>query len=108
MKPYDRVTILRNRHRARDLRIFRARVQGYFEQLAYETENQPADWESLRAARAEINRMLPRVIQIVQAADLGGWAPPHPAGTPPAAPWRSSRTSSARSTPRAPTRKSWT
>ena len=83
MKPYDRVTILRNRHRARDLRIFRARVQGYFEQLAYETENQPADWESLRAARAEINRMLPRVIQIVQAADLGGWAPPsgrNPAG----------------------------
>ncbi|HXV85222.1 MAG TPA: hypothetical protein VD793_00910 [Gemmatimonadales bacterium] len=75
MQPYDRVTILRNRYRARDLRIFRARVQGYFELLAYESENQPADWEALRAARAEINQLLPRVIQIVKAADLGGWAP---------------------------------
>ena len=75
MQPYDRVTILRNRFRVRDLRVFRTRVQNYFEQLAYETENQPGDWEGLRAARAEINRMLPRVVQIVQAADLGAWAP---------------------------------
>jgi hypothetical protein len=72
MQPYDRVTILRNRFRARDLRIFRARVQAYFEQLEDDAENLPVDWERVRAARAEINRMLPRVVQIVQAADLGG------------------------------------
>jgi hypothetical protein len=75
MQPYDRVTILRNRVRARDLRIFRARVQRYFELLEDETEGQPGDPDGLRAARAEINRMLPRVIQIVEAADLGGSAP---------------------------------
>jgi hypothetical protein len=83
MQPYDRVTILRNRFRARDLRIFRARVQAYFEQLEDDAENLPVDWERVRAARAEINRLLPRVVEIVQAADLGGAtaAPPHnPAG----------------------------
>jgi hypothetical protein len=71
MKPYDRLTIVRNRHRARYLRIFRSRVQAYFEQLEYDTEDLPVDWTGVRAARAEIHRMLPWVIQIVQAADLG-------------------------------------
>ncbi len=71
MKRYDRLTILRNRHRARQLRIFRGRVQAYFEQLEYDAEGLPVDWDGVRAARAEINRMLPWVVQIVQAADLG-------------------------------------
>jgi len=71
MKPYDRVTIIRNRHRARDLRVFRARVQAYFEQVADDGEDLPVDWEGVRGSRAAINRMLPRVVQIVLAADLG-------------------------------------
>jgi hypothetical protein len=71
MKPYDRLTIIRNRHRARDLRIFRGRVRAYFEHFEYDAEDLPVDWEGARAARAAIHRMLPRVIQIVRAADLG-------------------------------------
>ncbi|MBI2403533.1 MAG: hypothetical protein HYV20_12535 [Gemmatimonadetes bacterium] len=71
MKPYDRVTLIRNRYRARDLRIFRARVEAYFEQVVDDGEGLPVDWHGVRAARAQINRMLPRVVQIVQAADLG-------------------------------------
>jgi hypothetical protein len=71
MKPYDRLTIVRNRHRARYLRIFRNRVQAYFEQLEYDADGLPVDWAAIRAARAEINRMLPWVVQIVEAADLG-------------------------------------
>jgi len=71
MKPYDRVTIIRNRHRARNLRVFRARVEAYFEQVFDDGDDLPVDWEGVRGARAEINRMLPRVAQIVQAADLG-------------------------------------
>jgi hypothetical protein len=67
MKSYDRVTILRNVFRARDLRLFRERVQDYFDQLEHE--------EDTRATRAEINRMLPRILEIVQAADLAGPAP---------------------------------
>lgn len=74
MQPYDRITILRNRFRARDLRVFRDRVRRYFEQLEYETESQPVDRDALQTARAEINRMLPRITQIVEAADLGGSA----------------------------------
>jgi hypothetical protein len=70
MNPHDRLTIVRNRHRARDLRIFRGRVRAYFEQLECEAEGLEVDWEGVRGARAEINRMLPRVVQIVDAADL--------------------------------------
>jgi len=71
MKPYDRLTIIRNRYRARDLRIFLARVEAYSEQVVDDGEDLPVDWQGVRAARAQINRMLPRVVQIVQAADLG-------------------------------------
>lgn len=74
MIPYGRLTILRNRHRARDLQIFRERVQAYFEQFALDAEGLPVDWEGAQAARAEINRMLPRIVQIVEAADLGASA----------------------------------
>lgn len=84
MKPYDKLTIFRNRHRARDLRIFRERVENYFEQFEYDADELPVDWESARDARAGINLMLPRVIQVVQAADLGSTAMtaanPGPAG----------------------------
>lgn len=71
MKPHDRITIIRNRYRARDLRAFRSRVDSYFEQLADEGEDLGVDWEGVRAARARINQMLPRVVQVVEAADLG-------------------------------------
>jgi hypothetical protein len=70
MKPYDRLTIIRNRHRARDLRAFRELVEIYFERSEVALDDLPVDWEGARAARAQINRMLPRVVQIVHAAGL--------------------------------------
>jgi len=76
MKPHDRLTIIRNRYRARDLRIFRARVEAYFDQVVDDGQDLPVDWQGVRAARAQINRLLPRVVQIVQAADLGASTAP--------------------------------
>lgn len=70
MKPHHRLTIVRNRYRARDLRMFRARVDAYFEQLLDDGVDLPPDPEAVRAARAQINRMLPRVMQVVEAAEL--------------------------------------
>jgi hypothetical protein len=70
MIPSDRLTILRNRHRARDLRRFRDMVETYFERAEYVTDDLPVDWEGARAARSQINQMLPRVVQIVHAAGL--------------------------------------
>jgi hypothetical protein len=70
MIPYDRLTILRNRSRVRDLRVFRELVERYFEQAQYVAEDLPVDWEGARAARSQINRLLPRVIQVVHAAGL--------------------------------------
>ncbi len=70
MKPYDKLTIVRNRHRARDLRRFRELVETYFEQAEYVADDLSVDWEGARAARSQINRMLPRVIQVVHAAGL--------------------------------------
>ena len=70
MKPYDSLTIIRNRHRARDLRAFRSLVEIYFEQSEVALDDLPVDWEGARAARAQINQMLPRVIQIVHSAGL--------------------------------------
>jgi hypothetical protein len=70
MIPYNKLTIIRNRHRARDLRIFRDLVETYFDRSEYVGEDMPVDWEGARAARSEVNRMLPRVIQIVHAAGL--------------------------------------
>jgi hypothetical protein len=70
MLPSDNITILRNRHRARDLRRFRVMVETYFERAEYVTDDLPVDWEGARAARSQINQMLPRVIQIVHAAGL--------------------------------------
>ncbi len=70
MKPYDKLTIVRNRHRARDLRRFRELVESYFEQAEYVADDLPADWDAARSARAQINQMLPRVLQVVHAARL--------------------------------------
>lgn len=70
MIPHDKLTIIRNRHRARDLRRFRELVETYFERAEYLAEDMPVDWEGVRAARSEINRMLPRMIQVVHAAGL--------------------------------------
>ncbi len=72
MIPYDKLTILRNRSRIRDLRVFRELVERYFEQAEYVAEDLPVDWQGARAARSQINRMLPRVIQVVHAAGLDG------------------------------------
>jgi len=83
MKPYDRLTIVRNRHRVGELRRFRELVESYFEGSEYATDNLPVDWEGARRARSFINQMLPRVMQIVHAARLdapaagvGGAGPP--------------------------------
>lgn len=70
MIPYDKLTIVRNRTRVRDLRVFRDLVERYFEKTEYAADDQPVDWEGARAARARINQMLPRVTQIVHAAGL--------------------------------------
>ncbi len=71
MRPYDKLTILRNRRRARDLSLFRTLVKTYFERSEYDTDGFPMDWEGAQAARAQINRMLPRVIRVVHAAGVG-------------------------------------
>ena len=70
MIPYDKLTIVRNRYRARELRRFRDLVERYFERAANLADAELADWEGVRAARSEINQMLPRVVQVVHAAGL--------------------------------------
>lgn len=72
MIPYNKLTIVRNRHRARDLRVFRELVETYFERAEYVSDDLPVDWEGARAARSQVNQMLPRVLQIVTAAGLDG------------------------------------
>lgn len=72
--PYDRVTILRNRARVRDLRVFRDLVEAYFD-AAGSAEDRPAAWEDAREVRSRINRLLPRIIEIVHAAGLDTPAP---------------------------------
>jgi hypothetical protein len=76
MKPHDQLTIIRNRHRARELRRFREAVETYFERSERDVNDMPMDWEGAQAARSRINQMLARVVQIVRAAGVGG-----PAGT---------------------------
>jgi hypothetical protein len=80
MIPYDKLTFLRNRSRARDLRAFRELVDTYFERAERADQDSPVDWEAARAARSRINRMLPRVIQVVHAAGLA--EPAHTADLP--------------------------
>lgn len=71
MKPSDELTIFRNRHRVRELRVFRDLVETYYERSAYDPEELQVDWEGAQAARAQINRMLPRITQVVEAARIG-------------------------------------
>lgn len=70
MIPYEKLTIVRNRHRVRDLRLFRELVEAYFEGAEFASDNLPVDWEGARKARSKINQMLPRVMQIAHAARL--------------------------------------
>lgn len=72
MKLHDQLTIIRNRHRARELRLFREVVETYFERSERDVNDVPMDWEGAQAARSRINQMLARVIQIVRAAGVGG------------------------------------
>ena len=74
MKHHDQLTIIRNRHRARELRVFRELVETYFERSERDVNDMPMDWEGAQAARSRINQMLARVIQIVRAAGVGGSA----------------------------------
>jgi hypothetical protein len=72
MKPHDQLTILRNRHRERELRVFRDLVETYFVRSERDVNDVPMDWQGAQAARSRINQMLPRIMQIVRAAGLGG------------------------------------
>ena len=72
MRPHDRLTILRNLSRVRELREFREAVERYFICAERDVNEVPADWQGALAARARINQMLPRIIQIVNAAGLSG------------------------------------
>lgn len=81
MIPCDKLTIVRNRHRARELRRFRELLETYFERAEYVADDPEVGWEGLRAARSEINQMLPRVIQIVHAAGLDAAAVTDPGPT---------------------------
>jgi hypothetical protein len=78
MKPHNRLTIVPNRYRARELRNFRDLVEVYFERSQRDPDDVLADWEGTRAARSSLHRMLPRVIEFVRAAGLGGqvWTTP--------------------------------
>ncbi len=70
MIPCNKLTIFRNRQRSRDLRRFRELVETYFERAGYVADDLLVDWDGAQSARSEINRMLPRVIQVVHAAGL--------------------------------------
>jgi len=72
MTPHHRITLLANRHRARELRDFRALVVDYFARAERDPDGVPFDWEGAQTARSQIHRMLPRVVQVVRAAGLGG------------------------------------
>lgn len=72
MKRHDQLTVVRNLHRIRELRQFRDLVATYFERSERDVNDMPMDWEGAQAARSRINQMLPRVLQIVRAAGLGG------------------------------------
>ncbi|MHB1329168.1 MAG: hypothetical protein ACYC2K_13310 [Gemmatimonadales bacterium] len=72
MKPHDQLTIIRNRHRAGELRLFRDLVERYFAQSDCDENGAPLDWEGALSARSRINQMLPRMVQVIRAAGLTG------------------------------------
>lgn len=49
---YDKLTIIRNRQRVRELVRFREVVERFFEKSEYVADDQPLDWEGARVARA--------------------------------------------------------
>lgn len=71
LKPIHQLTIIRNRHRVRELWQFRDLVEAYFARSERDEHDLPMDWEGAQAARSRINQLLPRIIQVVQAAGLG-------------------------------------
>ncbi len=83
MLPHDKLTLIRNRHRARELREFRRWVELYFERSEPDPDGVPADWAGAQEARAQLNRKLPRVLQLVRAAGIGGGGAPDPSATDP-------------------------
>lgn len=70
MTPYDRITILANRIRVGALWRFRQLAERYFVRMVPDDTGLPIDWDGALAARAQLNRMLPQVLQIVRAAGL--------------------------------------
>ena len=74
MKRHDQITIIRNLHRVRELRLFREAVETYFERSERDVNDVPMDWQGAQAARSRINQMLPRIIDVVRAAGLGSLA----------------------------------
>src|SRR6185436_10763835 len=82
MKRHDQLTILRNLHRARELRSFRDLVEVWFVRSERDVNDVPADWAGAQEARSRINQMLPRMIQVVGAAGLGGSAGSSPVTDP--------------------------
>lgn len=70
MTPHDRITLLANRYRASTLWRFRQLAERYFVRMVPDETGLPIDWDGALALRAELNRMLPQVLQIVQAAGL--------------------------------------
>ena len=72
MLPHNKLTFIRNRHRSRELREFRDLVEVYFDRSERDSDDVAMDWHGAQEARAQINRMLPRIIRIVKAAGIGG------------------------------------
>ncbi len=77
MIPHHRLTIIRNRHRARELREFRGLVEDYFARLERDADGVPMDWDGAQVARSQINQRLARVVQVVRAAGIEGPHAPH-------------------------------
>jgi hypothetical protein len=75
VKPHTQLTFIPNRHRAGELREFRALVEDYFARVTRDDDGYPMDWDGAQAARSRINQMLARVILIVRAAGLEGSTP---------------------------------
>jgi hypothetical protein len=71
LRSYDALTIIRNRSRVHELWHFRDMVEAYFARSERDDQDIPADWEGAQAARSRINQLLPRIIQVVNAAGLG-------------------------------------
>ncbi len=72
MKSHHQLTFVPNRQRAGELRAFRDLLETYFDRSQRDPDDVPFDWPGAQAARARINQMLPRVLEVVRAAGIGG------------------------------------